>query len=121
MATPRRSALPARDYVPKKGDFIDFLADGYTLECVSTNHYIDTKTGASVRYGLLVGWHPEYPEAPISVAYVEGDPSSFLGTLEERRAGAGAQQLRRIRPADGQMRTYPYNGQDDAYVFIPEQ
>ena len=119
MATPRRSALSANDYVPKKGDLIDFLADGYTLECVSTNHFIDPKSGASVRYGLLVGWHPDCPEAPISVAYVEGDPASFLGALDDRRAGEGAQRIRRVRPADGQMRCYPYSAADDAFVFIP--
>lgn len=121
MTTPRRSSLPAQDYVPKKGDLIDFLADGYTLECVSTNHYIDPKTGTSVRYGLLVGWHPDYADAPITVAYVEGDPSGFLGTHEERRAGGGAQQLRRNRPSDGKMRAYPYDAGSDAYVFVPEQ
>lgn len=120
MANPRRSSLPAADYVPKKGDLLDFDDDGYTLECVSTNHYIDPKSGASVRYGLLVGWHPDYAEEPIAVAYVEGAPEGFLGTADERKRGGGAQRLRRIRPSDGQMRAYPYSAEEDAYVFVPE-
>ena len=117
---PRKSYLRTNAYVRKKGDFLDNFEQAYTLECVSTNHYVDPKTGTSVKYGLLVGFSQETPDTPLSLAYVEDDPTAFLGSRSERDAGGGIQQIRRTRPADGQQRVYRYSKEDGDYVFTPQ-
>lgn len=116
----RRSSLPYDEYVPKKGDLLDNLEEGITYECVSTNSFVETKGGTKIRYGLFVGWHPDYDDEPASMTWIEGDPAGFLGDPRTLREGGGIQQVRRVRPSDGVERTYKYDHDSRAYVFIPE-
>lgn len=62
---PASGVLSLRKYFPKADDVLDSLEDEISWECVRGHTYVDGKTGARVRYVLLVGRHESLGDKPI--------------------------------------------------------
>lgn len=113
---PRRGEIKAELYFPKKGDRLDDLVEGMTYECVRTDLYLDKVSGERIRYGLLIGRHPDWGQDPIPASCLEIEKDRWLGAEGERTIS----QIRRKRDS-GEERAYVYDPDIDAYVFDPEQ
>lgn len=62
---PAQGILSQKTFFPRSGDVLDDLDGQISWECVRAHTYRDAKTGAEIRYVLLVGRHEDLGDAPI--------------------------------------------------------
>lgn len=62
---PKLGILSCNTFFPKNGDILDDLDDGISWVCERAHTWLDEKTGARVRYALLVGRHASLGDRPI--------------------------------------------------------
>lgn len=79
-----RSKFLRTGFTPRKGDAFISQAENIIWECVRANRYAD-KNGEVVKYGLIVGRHPELENESIVRPFTSKDGSWRDGMTEMRR------------------------------------
>jgi hypothetical protein len=77
----RAGALSKNSYWPNTGDMLEDQEQGILWEAARTNTIQDETSGERVRYGCLLGRHPDFDE-PIVMAIHDRDDSPWLEGIE---------------------------------------
>ena len=96
---PATGILSQKTFFPKNGDVLDDIEDGISWECVRAHTYRDSKTGAEIRYAMLIGRHKDLGDTPIpKLVEDSASPLPFLKNVDVIH-----------REKDGEMRKYVKN------------
>jgi hypothetical protein len=85
----KTGSLSRKTYWPGPGDMLEDHTEGVCWECPRCNVLVDEVSGATIRYGVLLGRHPDYKE-PIVKAIHENDERDWLdgvAVIKRKKAG----------------------------------
>ena len=72
----KRATLSPKTYWPLTGDMLENHSEGIVWEFKS-NTYVDDVSGLKIRYGILLGRHPDF-EVPAVKPICDQDPKGWL-------------------------------------------
>lgn len=91
---PAAGILSQKTFFPKNGDVLDDLEDEVSWECVRAHTYRDEKTGAEIRYALLIGRHKELGDTPIPKLVEDStSPLPFLRNIQVIHRAKGGEMV----------------------------
>jgi hypothetical protein len=76
----RKGGISKERYFPTKGDMLENHDEGLCWEVKRTHRFVDEKGGKSLKYALLVAYHPEIGEGnePIAMTVLSGSSTEYL-------------------------------------------